>query len=160
MLGIKWPIRYGLTGRGLFKEAWSVYYEPEQTLAVIEKAVWGNTLSEAVIAYNTHLSKDITSISDLVDLLEQVIPADLPALVEEMTSRLGHTCCFDNRRVGDDEDYSRYGECGSLRECAELGLRESQRYAERHDGPRAGREECWFALTWMKIPLRRSWSVW
>ena len=50
--------------------------------------MWGNTLSEAVIAYNTHLSKDITSISELVDLLERVIPADLPALVEEMTSRL------------------------------------------------------------------------
>ena len=55
---------------------------------MIEKAVWGNTLSEAVVAYNTHLSKDITSISELVGLLERVIPADLPALVEEMTSRL------------------------------------------------------------------------
>lgn len=60
----------------------------EQTLAVIEKAVWGNTLSEAVVAYNVHLSKDITSISELVDLLERVIPADLPVLVEQMTARL------------------------------------------------------------------------
>ena len=88
LLGIKMARPLRVDGKGTFKEAWSVYYEPEQTLAVIEKAVWGNTLSEAVIAYNTYLSKDITSISELVDLLERVIPADLPALVEEMTSRL------------------------------------------------------------------------
>ena len=88
LLGIKMAHPLRVDGKGTFKEAWSVYYEPEQTLAVIEKAVWGNALTEAVVAYNTHLSKDITSISDLVDLLEQVIPADLPALVEEMTSRL------------------------------------------------------------------------
>ena len=88
LLGIKMARPLRVDGKGTFKEAWSVYYEPKQTLAVIEKAVWGNTLSEAVVAYNTHLSKDITSISELVGLLERVIPADLPALVEEMTSRL------------------------------------------------------------------------
>ena len=82
LLGIKMAHPLRVDGKGTFKEAWSVYYEPEQTLVVIEKAVWGNALTEAVVAYNTHLSKDITSISDLVDLLEQVIPADLPALVE------------------------------------------------------------------------------
>ena len=88
LLAIKMARPLSIDGKGTFKEAWSVYYEPEQTLAVIEKAVWGNTLAEAVVAYNASLSKEIDSISRLVDLLERVIPADLPVLVEEMTSRL------------------------------------------------------------------------
>ena len=88
LLAIKMARPLSIDGKGTFKEAWSVYYEPEQTLAVIEKAVWGNTLAEAVVAYNASLSKEIDSISRLVDLLERVIPADLPVLAEEMTSRL------------------------------------------------------------------------
>ena len=88
LLGIRLARPTGNEGKGTFRESWIVYYEPEQTLAIIEKAVWGNTLAEAVVAYNTHQSKDITSISELVELLERVIPADLPALVEEMTRRL------------------------------------------------------------------------
>ncbi|MFO3725761.1 DUF5682 family protein [Butyricimonas muris] len=88
LLGIRLARPIATDGKGTFKESWSVYYEPEQTLAIIEKAVWGNTLAEAVVSYNVHLSKDISSISELVDLLQRVIPADLPDLVEEMTRRL------------------------------------------------------------------------
>ena len=88
LLGIRLARPLGSDGKGTFKESWSVYYEPEQTLAIIEKAVWGNTLAEAVVAYNVHQSEDISSISDLVELLQRVIPADLPGLVEQMTQRL------------------------------------------------------------------------
>ena len=139
LLGIKMACPLRVDGKGTFKEAWSVYYEPEQTLAVIEKAVWGNTLSEAVVAYNTHLSKDITSISELVGLLERVIPARFACSRGRNDVPVGCAFRLDNRCAGDDEDYPRYGERGSLRECAEFGLREGQRYAERHDGPCA----CW-----------------
>lgn len=88
LLGIRLARPLGSDGKGTFKESWSVYYEPEQTLSIIEKAVWGNTLAEAVVAYNVHQSEDISSISELVELLQQVIPADLPDLVEQMTRRL------------------------------------------------------------------------
>ena len=37
LLGIKMARPLRVDGKGTFKEAWSVYYEPEQTLAVIEK---------------------------------------------------------------------------------------------------------------------------
>lgn len=139
LLGIKMARPLRVDGKGTFKEAWSVYYEPEQTLAVIEKAVWGNTLSEAVIAYNTHLSKDITSISELVDLLGTGNSCGFARSRGRNDVPVGCAFRLDNRCAGDDEDYPRYGERGSLRECTEFGLREGQRYAERHDGPCACR---------------------
>ena len=39
LLGIRLARPIATDGKGTFKESWSVYYEPEQTLAIIEKAV-------------------------------------------------------------------------------------------------------------------------
>lgn len=123
---------------------------------MIEKAVWGNTLSEAVIAYNTHLSKDITSISELVDLLERVIPADLPALVEEMTSRL------DALSASTTDVLEMMKTIPGMVNVVRYGVRKDYGLTicwYKSDG-RVLAGECWLARTWTRMRQQRSWSDW
>ena len=65
-----------------------LYHRPEQIVCIIERAVWGNTVEEAVQKYVSDRMTGITRIPELTGLLDQVIPANLPELVEAMTIRL------------------------------------------------------------------------
>lgn len=88
LLGIGMASPEDSSGKGTFRETWIVYYKPEHILSIIERAIWGNTLADAVVKYVKHTSSEIGSISQLTGLLEKVIPADCPDLVEAMTTEL------------------------------------------------------------------------
>lgn len=88
LMGVDLATLADSSGKGTFKENWTLYYRPEHTLAIIEKAVWGNTLEEAATAYLSKQTGELHNIPQLVDLLSGAIPADLPALVEVMTRKL------------------------------------------------------------------------
>lgn len=88
LLGIQMAIPERSSGKGTFRETWTLYYKPEHILTIIERAIWGNTLADAVVKYVKHTSQEIASISELTALLQKVIPADCPDLVEAMTARL------------------------------------------------------------------------
>ncbi|MCS2303863.1 DUF5682 family protein [Bacteroides ovatus] len=57
-------------------------------VCIIERAVWGNTVEEAVQKYVSDRMTGITRIPELTGLLDRVIPTNLPELVEAMTIRL------------------------------------------------------------------------
>ena len=88
LLDIDWAKPETTGGKGTFKEKWSLYHKPEQIVCIIERAVWGNTVEEAVQKYVSDRMTRITRIPELTGLLDQVIPANLPELVEAMTIRL------------------------------------------------------------------------
>jgi len=88
LLDIDWAKPETAGGKGTFKEKWSLYHRPEQIVCIIERAVWGNTVEEAVQKYVSDRMTGITRIPELTGLLDQVIPANLPELVEAMTIRL------------------------------------------------------------------------
>lgn len=88
LLGIDWATLKPIEGKGTFKEGWTLYHKPEQIVCIIEHAIWGNTLEEAVQKYLVHQMKEIRSIPELTHLLNRVIPADLPSLVDAMTLQL------------------------------------------------------------------------
>lgn len=88
LLGIDWATPESISGKGTFKEKWTLYHKPEQLVSLIEKAIWGNTLEEATQKYLVHKAVDIENIAALTELLHQTIPADLPALVETLTTQL------------------------------------------------------------------------
>lgn len=88
LLGIDWATPESISGKGTFKEKWTLYHKPEQLVSLIEKAIWGNTLEEATQKYLVHKAVDIQNIAALTELLHQTIPADLPALVETLTTQL------------------------------------------------------------------------
>ncbi len=88
LLGIDWTTPESISGKGTFKEKWTLYHKPEQLVSLIEKAIWGNTLEEATQKYLVHKAVGIENIAALTELLHQTIPADLPALVETLTTQL------------------------------------------------------------------------
>ncbi len=88
LLDIDWVKPEAAGGKGTFKEKWSLYHRPEQIVAIIERAVWGNTVEEAVQKYVSDRMGTLVRIPELTGLLNRVIPANLPELVEAMTLRL------------------------------------------------------------------------
>lgn len=88
LLDIDWAKPEAATGKGTFKERWTLYHKPEQIVCIIEKAIWGNTVEEAVQKYISNRMAGITHIPELTHLLDRVIPANLPKLVEAMTIQL------------------------------------------------------------------------
>lgn len=88
LLGIDWALPGQTDGRGTFKEKWTLYHQPEQIIHIIERAIWGNTVTEATEKYLLKEMADIHHIPELTSLLNDVLPADLPALVDAMTLRL------------------------------------------------------------------------
>lgn len=88
LLEIDWAIPGYTDGKGTFKEKWTLYHKPEQIISIIEKAIWGNTLEEACQKFLLKQTCDIQHIPELTRLLDQVIPANLPDLVEAMTLQL------------------------------------------------------------------------
>lgn len=88
LLDIDWAKPEVATGKGTFKERWTLYHKPEQIVCIIEKAIWGNTVEEAVQKYISNRMAGITHIPELTHLLDRVIPANLPKLVEAMTIQL------------------------------------------------------------------------
>lgn len=88
LLGIDWAIHGEIDGKGTFKEQWTLYHKPEQIIDIIERAIWGNTVMEATQKYLQATMEEICHIPELTALLNGVLPADLPALVETMTVRL------------------------------------------------------------------------
>ena len=90
LLEIDWATPGYTDGKGTFKEKWTLYHKPEQIISIIEKAIWGNTLEEASQKYLMKQTCDIQHIPELTHLLDRVIPANLPDLVEAMTLQLDH----------------------------------------------------------------------
>lgn len=88
LLGIDWALPGWVDGKGTFKETWTLYHKPEQIVDIIERAIWGNTVEEATQRYLLKQMNEIRYIPELTNLLNKVLPADLPDLVEAMTIRL------------------------------------------------------------------------
>lgn len=88
LLGIDWATLGVAEGKGTFKERWTLCHKPEHIVCIIERAIWGNTLHEAVQKYLLHRMEDIRYMPELTHLLNLVIPADLPDVVGAMTTRL------------------------------------------------------------------------
>lgn len=88
LLEIDWAIPGSSDGKGTFKEKWTLYHKPEQIISIIEKAIWGNTLEEATQKYLLKQTGEIRHIPELTHLLDRVIPANLPDLVDAMTMQL------------------------------------------------------------------------
>lgn len=88
LLGIDWALPGQIDGKGTFKEKWTLYHKPEQIISIIEKAIWGNTLEEATQKFLLKHTAEVKHIPELTQLLNRVIPANLPDLVEAMTTQL------------------------------------------------------------------------
>lgn len=94
LLGVPWgkPADrrgYGVgAAKGTFHEVWQVRWQPEFAVALIEAAVWGNTVADAAGAFARDRTDNAPNLPALTALLDKVVLADLPAAVEHLMNRL------------------------------------------------------------------------
>ena len=88
LLEIRWGTPAYVSGKGTFKEQWNLHWEPEMTIEVIEKGIWGNTIALAASAYTRHQSAQATELSAVAQLLSQTLPADIPDAVGALMQRI------------------------------------------------------------------------
>lgn len=90
LLGIPWgtlkPRKE--TEMGRFAERWSLKWRPGYALRIIEAGMYGNTVAEATLAYTQYQLQKTEALSELTALLDDVLKADLPTLVEELVQKV------------------------------------------------------------------------
>ena len=90
LLGIEWGVAGTISGKGTFKELWTLTWQPELTIRVIEMGAWGNTVEEAASKYVISTATEISTLPSLAKMLQKTIPAELPGAAEKLMERLDH----------------------------------------------------------------------
>ena len=89
LLAINWGEPEEATGsRGTFHEIWTLEWEPEMALAVIEAGRWGNTVLAAAAARATARAAEATTLEAVSKLLEEALRADLGPAIPALVARL------------------------------------------------------------------------
>jgi hypothetical protein len=73
---------------GTFHEFWTIRWQPEFAVSVIEASVWGNTLAVAATAALRHAADTATDLPELTALLDRAILATLPDAVDHLLWRV------------------------------------------------------------------------
>ena len=89
LLGLSWgKIERASNGRGNFKEAWTLSWQPEDALQLNEMAMWGGTVLDAAHAWLTQMSTEATQIQQLAAQIEQSLLAGLQRMLPAALARL------------------------------------------------------------------------
>lgn len=90
VLNIGWGelARNGVSAKGTFHEIWSLQWQPELAVAMIEASQWGSTVEDAASARAIAKAKDAQSLPELSTLVDTVLLANLPQAVEPVTHAL------------------------------------------------------------------------
>lgn len=99
LLGIDWgtPITGEVRNTGTFRESWTLRWEPELSVAVIEASRWGTTIRTAAEArvLDTASAAEVT-VADLSTALERALLADLGGAIDGLVSRLESVAALDH----------------------------------------------------------------
>ncbi|GDX83407.1 hypothetical protein LBMAG42_52180 [Deltaproteobacteria bacterium] len=100
LLGIGWATPETTAGAlGSFREAWSLQWDPELALKIVEASIWGATVESASFAKVIHDASVATELGDVVSLLQSVLLADLVDAVDPVLARVqvlsSHTADVD-----------------------------------------------------------------
>jgi hypothetical protein len=90
LLDIKWGETSAATGKGTFKEQWRLQWDPAFSIDIIEKGTYCNTTEEAASKYVIEQANKAGSLSAVCTLLEECIPAELPAAIEVLIQQINN----------------------------------------------------------------------
>ena len=89
LLDVAWgeivPIR---AKSGNCREVWRLEWKPEFALKVVEASQWGNTVREATLSYAQDQAQKAENLARLTELLDKVILAELPEVIETLMQQL------------------------------------------------------------------------
>jgi hypothetical protein len=89
LLGVPWGVLDSeWRGTGTFRETWSLGWQPELSVRVIEASVYGTTLESAATARAVEAALSAPDIAAVCGLIERCLLADLPAAVSAAMTAL------------------------------------------------------------------------
>jgi hypothetical protein len=88
LMEVKWGDARQTRGKGTFKEEWELYWKPEYTISLIEKAAWGNTIESAANNWLVQMARGVANLAGITELVEKAIPSELKAGTDELMKRL------------------------------------------------------------------------
>ncbi|MGD1865410.1 MAG: DUF5682 family protein [Phormidesmis sp.] len=88
LLNIFWGTPQQVSGKGTFKEAWKLEWQPELSLAIIEAGRWGHTLTDAAEAFVIHEADTAKELPHLTHLLDRVLLSNLPGAIPHLMRQL------------------------------------------------------------------------
>ena len=94
LLGVDWgtPARSSARNLGTFRETWSVSWQPELEIHLVEASVWGTTVATAATA---KVARAAGSLVELTAAVEAALVADLPAALPGLLTALDARAALD-----------------------------------------------------------------
>lgn len=90
LLGVPWGAEVeGRRSAGTFRETWTLRWEPELEVRVIEASAFGTTVESACVAAVLQRARQAESLGDLTVLLERALLAGLPGTVPDLLALVG-----------------------------------------------------------------------
>ncbi|WP_410871921.1 DUF5682 family protein [Nocardia sp. A7] len=99
LLGIGWgtPTTGEVRSTGTFRETWTLRWEPEFEVRIVEAAIWGTTLRTAAETKILDTAgRDDVTVTALADALEMALLADLGGATEGLIIRLEAAAALDH----------------------------------------------------------------
>ncbi len=88
VLEIKWAELKTVRSKGTFKEVWTLAWQPEIMLQIIDKAIWGNDIEMAAQNYVNDMAKNSNDVGQLTQLIQSSIIAELFDSVDFIINRI------------------------------------------------------------------------
>ncbi|MFF2111130.1 DUF5682 family protein [Rhodococcus koreensis] len=99
ILGVDWgtPADSDVRGTGTFRETWSLTWQPELAVSIIEASLWGTTVEAAATAkVREEAAAGDVSLARLTGLLEQALLSDLGDALAELLRALETAATLDH----------------------------------------------------------------
>jgi hypothetical protein len=89
ILGIPWGhLQAAARAKGTFHELWTLRWEVEFVVRIVEMAIWGNTIPQAASAFARDRADHAEDLPTICKLMEVILLADLPDAIAHIMQRL------------------------------------------------------------------------
>jgi len=95
LLGIHWGTLGRAQGSGTFWETWSLDWQPEFAVQLVEAAIWGTTVVTAATAKAADLAMNAEQLAGITDVVEACLLADLPDALDPIMGLLADRAAVD-----------------------------------------------------------------
>ncbi|GAA2786832.1 DUF5682 family protein [Kitasatospora paracochleata] len=97
LLGIDWgvPSRSAVNSTGTFRETWSLRWEPEFAVRIVEAAQWGTTVESAATGKAVEEAAGAQELAELTALAERCLLAGLPGALPAVMRLLADRAALD-----------------------------------------------------------------
>jgi hypothetical protein len=88
ILEIPWAKQTASRTKGTFRESWTLQWNPEMMIVLIEKGIWGNSVEDAASKFLCHRADETTQIGALSGMIQLAIPAGLFSAIEYLLHKI------------------------------------------------------------------------